>query len=124
MENTNNTDTKKPEVIERNGSNTEEKTNLGMLAHILAIFTGFVGPLIIMLVAENKNDKMHAIEALNWQISYAIYLFASFILSFVFIGIFGFIGFSIANLIFCIMAAVKANNNEFYKYPLTIRLIK
>ena len=30
----------------------------------------------------------------------------------------------IANLVLCILAAVKANNGEAYRYPFTLRLIK
>jgi uncharacterized Tic20 family protein len=30
----------------------------------------------------------------------------------------------ILNLVFCIIAAVKANNGEAYRYPFTLRLIK
>ncbi len=103
--------------------NNDEKT-LGILSHVLALFTGFIGPLVIFLVAEDKFSKDHAREALNWQISLIIYMIISFILMIILIGILLVIGLGIMNLIVCIVAAVKAGNGEDYRYPLTIRFLK
>lgn len=48
--------------------NSEER-NLAMLAHILQIFTGFIGPLIIFLVKrDSKFVRYHSLMALFWQL--------------------------------------------------------
>lgn len=93
---------------------------LAVLAHILGLVTGFLGPLIIYLVAQDESAKHHAKYALNWQISLIIYLVVSIILIFVYIGFFTLIALMILNLVFSIMAAVKAGENVLWKYPLAI----
>ncbi|MFH7242819.1 MAG: DUF4870 domain-containing protein [Spirulina sp.] len=95
-----------------------------ILAHVLGLLTGFIGPLIIYLVTEDPEVKRHARIALNWQISLLIYLFVSVILMFVVIGFFLFFIALLLDLVFCIMAALKANDGIAWKYPLTIPLIK
>ena len=63
---------------------------LGMLAHLLGIFTGFVGPLVLFLVTKDKKGGLaneNAKHALNFQISMMIYYIISFILVFVLVGI-------------------------------------
>lgn len=100
--------------------------NNGMmaLAHILGLLTGFIGPLIIYATTQEPEVKRHARLALNWQISLMIYLMVSFVLLFVLIGIVLIPIVLLMDLIFCIMAAVKANDGIAWKYPLTIPLIK
>ena len=103
----------------------EEKT-FAMLAHLLAIFTGFIGPLIIWLIKKDESAYVdrHGKEALNFQISIAIYSIISAILTFIVIGVILLIAVGVINLIFVITATVKANNGEEYRYPLCIRFIK
>lgn len=62
--------------------------------------------------------------ALNWQISLIIYAIISGILMLVFIGILLMIVIGILNIVFCIMAAVKASKGELYNYPMTIKFLK
>jgi len=105
---------------------SKEARMWGMLCHLLAIFTGFIAPLIIWLIKKdeepfvNQNGK----EALNFQITVAIAMFVSGLLSFVCIGIFLGIAVWIADLVFCVIASVKANAGEVYYYPVSIRFIK
>jgi uncharacterized protein len=96
------------------------------MAHWLGILIGFIGPLIIWLTKgeQDKFVKDHAVEALNFQITLAIGYVASFILSFVVIGIVGYIALPILNIIFSVIAAMAANKGETYRYPFALRLIK
>jgi uncharacterized protein len=96
---------------------------LAIIAHILGLFTSFVGSLIIYLVAEDSFAKENAKEALNWQISMIIYVIISAILIIVLIGIALLVILGILNLVFCIYAAIKASDNVTWKYPLSIRFI-
>ena len=98
--------------------------NLGILAHVLGLLTSWVGPLILFLMAETDEVKQHARNALNWQISYAIYIIAGFILVFVIIGIFVLAVVVILDIVFCIRAAIKASKGEVWQYPLTIPFVK
>ncbi len=102
---------------------SNDKT-LSVLTHVLALITGFVAPLIIFLASEDKQVKKHAKLALNWQFSLLIYLVGAFILIFVLIGFILFPVLIVVNLIFCIIAAVKASEDEFYEYPLSIKFFK
>ena len=99
-----------------------------ILSHIGGIFFGFIPSLIIYLIKKSEPghefDAENAKEALNFQISIMIAWFACFILTFAIIGAFLIPIIILANLILCIIAAVKASNGENYRYPLTLRLIK
>lgn len=99
---------------------------MAMLSHLLAIFFVFIPPLIIWLVKKQENPFIEdqAKEALNFQITMAIGWFAAFILSFVLIGVFIMPLLMIANLVLCIIAALKANDGIAYRYPFALRLIK
>lgn len=99
---------------------------LAILVHIGGLFTSWIAPLIIYLIKKGENDAFttdNAREALNFQITVMIAYFVCFILTFVLIGILLFWVVMMANLVLCIVAAVKASNGERYRYPMTIRLI-
>lgn len=97
---------------------------LAIFTHVLALFFGFLAPLIVLLVSKSDYVKKHAKKALNWQFSRLIYSLASFILILVLVGIFFLLALAVLNLIFCIIAAVKAGNDELWDYPLSIRFFK
>jgi uncharacterized Tic20 family protein len=100
------------------------KDNMVILPHILGLFTWFIGPLIILLVSEDSDMKAHSKKALNWQISLAIYTIISGILMLVLIGFLFVAVLSVMNLVFCILAAVKASEGEIWDYPVTINFLK
>lgn len=104
----------------------EDQKTMSILAHILGIFTGFVGALIIFLVARDDQPiaKAHAKEALNFQITLALVSAISAVLIIVIIGFIGLAAVAIGNVIFSIMAAMAASKDEEYRYPLTLRLLK
>lgn len=97
-----------------------------MLCHLLAIFTGFIAPLIIWLIKKDEDPFVnnHGKEALNFQITVAIAMFVSGLLTFACVGFLLLPAVWIVDLIFCIIATVKANSGEPYRYPVSIRFIK
>ncbi|MBB3277507.1 MULTISPECIES: DUF4870 domain-containing protein [Pseudoxanthomonas] len=126
------------------GSPSAEERQWALFAHLSALVGGiltsgwagslgcFIGPLIIWLV---KKDTMPFVndqgkEALNFNITVGIIFLALFLLTIVTLGIGALITLplmvivGIAWLVFTIIAAIKANNGEAYRYPLTLRLIK
>jgi uncharacterized protein len=101
-----------------------EKT-MGMLAHLLSIFTGFIGPLVIFLVEKkSKFVKDNAKNALNFQISMIIYVIVSVFLFLLLIGMLLLPALIVFALVVEIMGTVKAANGEVFKYPLAIEFIK
>lgn len=104
----------------------------GMLAHLSALsgylipFGHVIGPLIIWMVKGKEHPFIddQGKESLNFQITVTIAAAVSAALICVFIGIVMLIAVGVAALVLIIIAAVKANQGEPYRYPLTIRLIK
>ena len=104
-----------------------------MLCHLSALiacigipFGNIIGPLVVWLI---KKDQMPFVddqgkEALNFQISVIIYAIVSAILIVVVIGIFLLIAVGIFWLVMIVVAGVKANGGQAYRYPLCIRLLK
>ena len=115
----------------RCGARVAGQTNnaLPVLAHILGLFTSWLGPLIILLATGEERIKNHARMALNWQLSFIIYsIVPCSILAFALITLAGGIVLlfvpAVLDVVFCIMAAVKASRGELSKYPLTIPFLK
>lgn len=112
----------------------KEQKDLSVLAHLLGLFTGFLGPLIMYLVIDKKDkfSKENAKNALNFQftlvVAYLVLFFMflmSFLIMFLFIFFLFFIIFAIIiiDIVFCIIGAVKASEGKAYKYPLAINFI-
>ncbi len=89
-------------------------------------FAGVVGPLVIWLIKKDEIPKVdeHGKEALNFQISVAIYFVASLLMLFVLVGFFMLIALAVFEIVCVIVAAVKAYQGESFRYPLCIRFIK
>lgn len=100
--------------------------NLAMLAHLLGIVTGFIGALIIWLIKKDQSPFIdeQGKEALNFQITVMIGYAIAMALTMILIGALLFPVLLIANLVFCILAAVAVSKGEHYKYPIAIRLLK
>ena len=103
----------------------EKDTNMAVLAHILGIFLGFIGPLIIFLVKpEEGYVKTQAKEALNFWITISIAYVVGGILMFILIGGLIMAVAGIYGLIMAIIAAMACSKGEDYRYPFAIRLVK
>jgi uncharacterized Tic20 family protein len=117
---------------------------MAMFAHLSALLGGivtagwagsigcFIGPLVIWMM---KKDTMpfvddQAKEALNFNITIAIIFFALFMMTLLTLGIGALLTVplmilvGVAWLVFTIIAAMKANQGERYRYPFTLRLVK
>lgn len=107
---------------------SQDDKTMGMIAHLSGIVTGFIGPLVIWLINKDKSDKAWLIEeakeALNFQITVLIAMFVSGALTLILIGLLLIPIVAIAALVLAIMAGLKANSGESYRYPFAIRLIK
>jgi uncharacterized Tic20 family protein len=103
---------------------TKDDTTMAMLCHLLGIFTGFLGPLIIWLIKKDSSPFVddQGKEALNFQIVCLIAVpvcFLGFCLAPILI-----IALQIFRIVFSIIGTMQSNKGIPYRYPLTLRLIK
>ena len=114
------------------GEVTAQARQWGLFAHLSALagliipLGNILGPLIVWQV---KKDELpfssdQAKEALNFNITMAIAGIVSWLLMFVLIGFLLLPVLAIAWIVLTILAAIKANNGEAYRYPFALRLIK
>ncbi len=105
---------------------SKDDRNIAVLTHVAGIFFGFIPALIVYLLKKDSSAFLadQSKEALNFQITVLIGIVISSILFVILIGILLLWAVVIANIVLCIIAAVKTSNGETYRYPLTIRLIK
>ncbi len=127
----------------RGGAPTKDEKMMAMFIYLSALLLGFfigplafAGPLILWLVKrdESKFIDHHGKEMVNFMITMAI---VSLCFSVVAVPVV-FLTFGIGTLIMApllmaiggyalvmeILGAVKANNGEYYEFPISIRLIK
>src|SRR6478736_9622480 len=93
------------------------------LIHIGGILFNWIPALIGYLVLKDRGPfvRAHTATALNFQITIFIAYIVGGILSIVFIGFFIIIAAWVINIVFSIIAAVKANQGEYYTYPVAIK---
>lgn len=114
------------------GLQTPEEKQWGLLLHLSQLANiiipplGLIAPIVLWQV---KKDEMPALDAhgkmiTNWVISSFIYAVVSGVLAIVLVGFLGLIALYLLGIIFPIIGGIKANNGEFWEYPLTIKFLK
>ncbi len=101
--------------------------HLSTFAGYMVPFGNIIGPLIIWMT---KRETMPLVadqgkEALNFQITVLIALILSLILTIASCGVLFIlpIAVGIFSVVLTIIAAIKANEGQLYRYPMTMRLI-
>lgn len=89
-------------------------------------FGNIIAPIIIWSVKKDEFPMVdeHGKEVVNFQISFTIWFFVAGIFVLLLIGIPILIALAVIHVVFIIIAALKADSGELYRYPLTIRFIK
>ena len=111
---------------------SRDERTWAMLCHMSA-YSGYLtglgfilGPLIVWLIKKDiyplANDQGK--ESLNFQISCFIYYVVSAALCIILIGIPILVAVAFFHLIMPLVAGIRANDGEAYRYPLTIRIIQ
>lgn len=122
-----------PETTTSKSLSPREVNKWAMICHLIALVgllgngIGFlVGPLVVWLVKKEEDPFIdeQGKEAVNFQITMLIAAFISGLLTLIFIGFLLLIGVGLLMIIFPIIAAIKANEGEHYRYPMSIRFIK
>jgi uncharacterized Tic20 family protein len=103
--------------------------HLSGLAGLLPIVPGIgcvIAPLIVWQMKKEESPFVdeNGKEALNFQISMLIYGIVAGLLILACVGMVLLPAVVIVDVVFLIIAALKANKGEHYRYPLTIRLVK
>lgn len=96
------------------------------LTHVGGILFHWLAPLIAYLVLKDRGPfvRWHTRQALNFQLTLLIAYLVGGVLCLVFIGIFVLLAVWVLNIVFGILAAMAANRGEYYRYPLSIELVK
>ena len=105
--------------------NSDEK-NIATVTHLAGTVFSFIPALIVWILKKDDSAFIsdQAKEALNFQITIAIAMFvSSYILSWILVGLALIPVIWVANIIFCIIAAVATSKGETYRYPVCLRLI-
>lgn len=117
-----------------------DRRNWAVGAHLSALVASFfglavLGPLVVYLIKKDEDQFIgeHAREALNFQLTWLVGGFAAGVAAIIItlvtvgIGLIVFIpaaiGFAIAWLVFMIKASMAASRGEYYRYPLTVRVV-
>lgn len=119
------------ENVNQSAQPNKDENLWAMFCHLSALI-GFIiplgniiAPVVIWVI---KKDEFPLVadqgkEAINFQISLTIYIIAAAFLIFIGIGIVLLPILGIFGLIMIVVASIKANEGEKYRYPLTLRLI-
>lgn len=111
-----------------------QKSNIYFLPHLVGFFSSFLGPLIFFLTSKEEKLRENSARAFNWQSSFLIYYLLTALISIIFpksnyrfmnYMVFCFLFILAAlNVIFCIVATLKASEGDSWDYPLAIPFIR
>lgn len=110
----------------------DEERTMAMLCHLLGIFTGFLGPMVLWLVRKDQSSFVdhHGRESLNFQITLTLVMLGlgglTFFLIFLIVGLLlvpVLIAIPFVGLVLEILAAVAAQRGDWHRYPFNIRLV-
>ncbi len=109
----------------------QDERTWGMLAHLLALtglvipFGSIIAPLVIWQVYKDRSAYVayHAKESLNFHITVALALIVCFLLILILVGFFLIWVVAAAALVLTVIAGIRANNGEYYRYPFALRLV-
>lgn len=102
-------------------------THLSQLLDMVTLIGGFLVPLVLWLVKKDEVVDMdeHGKSILNFRISMFIYVLICIpMILFFGLGIVGLFVIGLFYLIFPIVNAIRANNDEAPSYPLTIQFLR
>lgn len=107
-----------------------EARNWATLSHLSAfvMFLGIpalVGPLVAWLIKrDDPYVEHHAKEALNFNISFFIYGVVAGALILALVGLLLLPIVLVTWFVLAIRASIKASAGEYYRYPMTLRLVR
>ncbi|WP_276523370.1 DUF4870 domain-containing protein [Microbacterium saccharophilum] len=105
--------------------NPSDEKMWATLVHVGGIFFGFLPALIGYLVLKDRGPfvRAHTATALNFQLTLLIAEVVGWLTSWLIIGFVIVLAVYVVKIVFSIIAAVKANQGQWYTYPLAIRFL-
>ncbi len=96
------------------------------ILHLSGLFILLFPPVIIWFWKKDKikNVREHGVDVINFQLSMLLYIFPSALLAFLLITIPILVFLGIFSMVIIIINTIKVMNNQPYKYPITIRILK
>lgn len=94
----------------------------GLLGYVAPLL-GFIAPFAIWQVKKDQLPWLddHGKNAGNWILSSLLYLVICVPLCFVLVGVPLMFALAVLNVLFPVIAGIKATNGETWRYPLSIR---
>jgi uncharacterized Tic20 family protein len=116
-----NTETTTPDNL----TPSNDDKNIATITHLAGTIFFFIPALVVWILKKDDSAYLadQAKEALNFQITVAIAMFLAQILIWILIGLALIPIIWLANIVFCIIAAISTSKGETYRYPLCLRLI-
>ena len=104
---------------------SNDDKNIATVTHLGGTVFSFIPGLLVWILKKDDSTYIadQAKEALNFQISILIASFIASILIWLLVGFVLLPIIWIANVVFCIIAAIASSKGETYRYPLCLRLI-
>lgn len=98
---------------------------MSMLIYVSSFFTAFIGPLIIWLLKKDSSKYVdyHGREYLNFLISYVIYSVVAGLSILLLVGFVLLPIVCVSQIVFTIIAAVKAYEGTEYRIPFILRIL-
>jgi uncharacterized Tic20 family protein len=112
---------------------TDEERQWAMFAHLAALsgyigvpLGNIIGPLVVWMIKREESSFIddQGKESLNFQISMLIWIAISAATICIFVGMVTTPILAVVGVVYVIIAAIKSNQGELYRYPLTIRFIR
>ncbi|UCC99073.1 MAG: DUF4870 domain-containing protein [Phycisphaerales bacterium] len=99
---------------------------VGGLLPVIPVIGSIIAPLVIWQIKKDDYDFVddQGKEAVNFQISVLLYALVAGLLCFACVGVGLLLVVYGLDVVFLVIAAIKANDGRHYRYPLTIRFIK
>jgi uncharacterized Tic20 family protein len=100
--------------------------HVSQLAGYISFGLGFAVPVILWMINKDNNAKVDSVgkHIINFMISMLIYYAVAGVLCCLLIGIPILVALGVMHLVFIIIAAIKANSGETWKYPFTVEFLK
>lgn len=100
--------------------------HLSLFAGHAIPFGGVIAPVVIWQTQKDELPELdeHGKNAVNWVITSVVGFVVFGLLSLVLIGIPFLIALAVLNVVFPVIAAVKANEGRAWRYPMTIPFLK
>ncbi|MEA3143879.1 MAG: uncharacterized protein QOG31_1203 [Thermoplasmata archaeon] len=101
-------------------------THLSALSGLVTGLGWILGPLILWLVKKDASPFVdrQGREAVNWQLTMLIGYVIGFILLLVLVGFLVLLALFVLNLVFSILAGLRAQRGEPAGYPFAIKFLK